>query len=342
LGDPEDIPENRFAIAGHHAQPFYGGSKWYLDMFAVGDDLFLREINNFSFSAKDDLALRSTRYTTSRTGLYKGWRGGLLWGEAAYSQDLVDDQEFALQRLPRLEGEHSKPLLDGLAVARLAGSAVNYQREDGFDGVRADIAPDLMLPFRMGRIVNGSVTGRLRETLYQMTNRDQVEAVVPDPDVGTRTLFRTAPNLEPLDETRSRELAEVRARTSTQVSRVFDFKHFGLEKVKHVLEPEVQYLYVPTAGPSTDVRRGSIPCNELPGIAPETPGLCNVTAYRRPYLFDELDAINHRNFFSYGLITRLLGRAAAPAVAPVPAPDEGALEGAEGDASEGASPHHDG
>jgi lipopolysaccharide assembly outer membrane protein LptD (OstA) len=344
LGDPDDIPDNRFAVAGHHVQPLYWNSKWYLDMFAVGDDLFLREINNFSFSAKDDLALRSTRYTTSRTGLYKGWRGGLLWGEAAYSQDLVDDQEFALQRLPRVEGEQSKALFDGLAVARLGGTAVNYQREDGFDGVRADIAPDLMLPFRMGRVVNGSVTGRLRETLYQMTNTDQVQSVVPDPEFGRRTLFRTAPNGEQLDETRNRELAEVRARTSTELSRVFDFKLFGLDKVKHTLEPEVQYLYVPTAGPSTSVRRVTIdpgdptagfPCNQLPEAAKKN-GRCSVTIFERPYLFDELDAINHRNFFSYGLTTRLLGRAAAPvvAVAPAPPPEEGVVEGVESDASD--------
>ncbi len=329
-GVPADIPTDRFAIAGRHTQPFYLKSKFYLDMFAVSDDLFLREINNFSFSAKDDLALRSTRYTTSRVGLYKGWQGGLLWGETAYNQDLIDEQDFALQRLPRVEGEHSKPLLDGLLVGRLAGTAVNYQRDEGFDGVRADIAPDVMVPFRMGRVLNGSVTGRVRETLYQMTNRDQVESVVPDPGFGLRSLFRTTSNASRLDETRNRELAEVRARTGSEVSRVFDFRLFGLEKLKHTIEPEVQYLYVPTAGPSTSIRRVRIDpgsatatlCNRLPGGSTDPADGCSVTIFRRPYLFDEVDAINHRNFFSYGLTTRLLGRAAPPAVAPSPPPAE--------------------
>src|SRR5262249_37933835 len=40
------------------------------------------------------------------------------------------------------------------------------------------------------------------------------------------------------------------------------------------------------------------------------------------YLFDERDAINRRNFISYGLTSRLLGRAAAPPPAPAPAPAE--------------------
>ena len=316
---PADIPTDRFAIAGHHVQPFYLKSKYYLDMFAVSDDLFLREINNFSFSTKDDLALRSTRYTTSRTGLYKGWAGGLMWGEFAYNQDLIDEQDFALQRLPRVEGEQSKPVLDGLLVGRLAGSGVNYQRDQGFDGVRADIAPDLMWPFRLGRMLNGSVTGRVRETAYQLTNREQVEALVPDPGSGLRTRFRVAPDQPALDETETRELAEVRARTGTEFSRVFDFHHLGLEKLKHTIEPEVQYLFIPRAGfggfgQTPQERREVVDCGELPGGTRGTN--CNVTVFRRPYLFDEVDAINHRNFFSYGITTRLLGRgpvSAAPA-----------------------------
>src|SRR5207247_10744626 len=64
-GTPADIPESRFALAGHHFSPFVGGSQFYLDLFAVSDDLFLREINTFAFSNRSDLALRSTRFTAS-------------------------------------------------------------------------------------------------------------------------------------------------------------------------------------------------------------------------------------------------------------------------------------
>jgi len=80
-GETIVIPENRFAFAGHHISPFYGGGKFYLDLFAVSDDLFLREMNSFSFSTLgSDLALRTTRYTTSRTGVYKSWvRGSWTW-----------------------------------------------------------------------------------------------------------------------------------------------------------------------------------------------------------------------------------------------------------------------
>jgi LPS-assembly protein len=333
-GLPADIPENRFGVAGHHVQRFGGGSKFYLDMLAVSDDLFLREMNTFAFAGRTELSLRSLRFTTSRTGLYKPWNGGLAWGEVAYHQDLVDDQDVTLQKLPRLEAEHSVPLLNDRVVGRLAGQAIDFQRAEGFDGVRGDLAPDLFVPFRVGRAFNGSVTGRLRETVYHLTDRDQVALVVPDPESGLQPFFRAVPELQPgparrqladLDENRSRELAEVHARSGTALTRVFDFPHLGLERVKHTIEPEVQYLFVPATSRPADTARATFDCAEIPG---GTPGrTCPVTLFTEGYLFDERDAINRRNFFSYGFSSRLLGRPASGAPPQAPAPEEDEEDG---------------
>src|SRR5262249_23741530 len=55
------------------------------------------------------------------------------------------------------------------------------------------------------------------------------------------------------------------------------------------------------------------PCQRLPG---GTPGpLCPVQLFGTAYDFDERDAVNQRNFFSYGLTSRLLGRPATPSEA---------------------------
>ncbi|HYR95899.1 MAG TPA: LPS assembly protein LptD [Candidatus Binatus sp.] len=315
---PADIPENRFLFAGHHISPFYGGSKFYLDLFAISDNLFLREINNFAFSTGSDLALRSTRFTTSRTGVYKGWGEGLASVETAYYQDLIDPQELALQKLPRVEAEHSFPLLGDRLVARLAGQAINYQRDEGYDGLRADLTPGLFLPFHLGRVVNGSLAGQLRETAYHLTDTEQVVAVVPK-ETNIPTGFRTAPELPRLDANRTRELAEVQGRLGTEIARVFGFRHLGLEKLRHTFEPEVQYLYVPQVGrPIFDVQ---LPACHNPLVPGERVGVnCNATLLSEGYLFDERDAINRRSFLSYGFTTRLLGRAATGAeVAALPA-----------------------
>src|SRR5207253_4978021 len=58
-----------------------------------------------------------------------------------------------------------------------------------------------------------------------------------------------------------------------------------------------------------------------------TPGRpCRVQLFGAGYLFDERDAINRRNFVSWGITTRLLGRAATPPPAAVPPPEASAEE----------------
>src|SRR5438552_1618925 len=304
-GQTPDIPENRFAFSGQHRQPFYGGSQLYLRLFAISDDAFLKEINTFAFSTRRDLALRSTRFTTSRAGIVKSWDNGLAWVETAYYQDLIDPQPLALQKLPRLEAEHAVPLLGDLLVGRLDGQAIDYQRERGYGGLRGDLGPELFLPFHLGRTLNGSLTGRLRETAYHLTDTEQVAFVVPNSGVGSH--FRAAPELPRLDADRSRELAEVSGRTGTEFARVFDFHHFGFEKLRHSIEPELRYLFVPAiARPIFDVPLPS--CASLP-VARRRPGdNCDATLFTEGFLFDDRDAINRRNFVSYGFSTRLLAR----------------------------------
>lgn len=334
-GVEADIPENRFAFAGRHSSPFYGKSKFFLDLFAVSDDLFLREINTFAFAANRDLGLRSTRFTSSRTGVIRRWTRGLTLLEGDYFQDLIDPQSLAVQRLPRLEAEHAIPLFGDRLVGRLAGEGTHFWREEGFQGLRGDIAPELFLPLPLGRALQASVTGRLRETAYHLTDRRQVAFVIPDnpfvvfdPDFER---FRVAPELPRLDRNHTRELAEVHARVGTTFSRVFDVGHLGIAKLKHTIEPEAQYLFIPRVGrPVVDnFRLPTCAAIQARGIEPE-PGInCDATLFAEGYLFDERDAINRRNFVSYGFTTRLLARgptAPRPAAAPAIEPEDDEAE----------------
>jgi LPS-assembly protein len=354
-GAEADIPQDRFAFAGRHTSPFYGKSRFFLDLFAVSDDLFLREINNFAFDAGKDLGLRSTRLTTSRTGLMKHWNRGLGIAEADYYQDLIDPQSLAVQRVPDLQAEHGVPLLGDRLIGRVGAEAVNFYREEGFQGFRGDVAPELFLPFQLGRYLHSSVTGRVRETAYSLTDREQVAFVIADgnrvqtrdrpgcggpgepPCCGAPPLepcvgatfspdlerFRVAPEMRRLESDRTRELAEVQARTATEFGRIFDFPFFGLAKLKHTIEPEVQYLYVPQVEHFYD--RLQLPrCSTVQarGGTPRPGENCAATLFSAGFLFDERDAINHRNFVSYGFTTRLLARGPTGAPAAPPPPQE--------------------
>ncbi len=327
VGVPADVPENRFVVAGRHLMPFYGGSKFYLDLFAVSDDQFLREINTFAFAGARDVGIRTTRYTTSDVGVIKTWPESLAWFENVYHQDLQDPQDLALQKLPRVEGLHAVPLFGERAVVRLAGEAVDYQRQQGYDGLRADLGPELLVPFHLGRALNGSLAGQLRETAYHLTDGQQVALIVPNAGgkqfaTADQVRQQTGIDLPNLDANHARELAQVDARVGTEFHRVFTFQHLGLEKLKHTIEPEMQYLYVPQVGRPIFDRQA--PACHTPNLPGEQPGVnCDLSVFSEGYLFDQRDAINRRNFLSYGITTKLFGRAAtaseADGAAPAPA-----------------------
>src|SRR4029077_3728734 len=109
------------------------------------------------------------------------------------------------------------------AVARVAGQAIDYQRQSGFSGLRADLAPDLFVPFHLGRVLQGSVTGGVRETAYHLTDAQQVAFAIPNGphDSLLRSGFVSAPEsaLPELKTDHSRELGEVQGELGTGIER---------------------------------------------------------------------------------------------------------------------------
>jgi lipopolysaccharide assembly outer membrane protein LptD (OstA) len=114
----------------------------------------------------------------------------------------------------------------------------------------------------------------LRETAYALTQTDGV--LLEQDEEGNE--MET-----PVDfpGTQTRETVELGADVGTGVSRVFQFRHLGFDKLKHTIEPQWEYLYIPT------VSQGDVPP------------------------FDGLDRVRHRSLMTYGFVSRLLARTAA-------------------------------
>lgn len=283
-----DVPENRWGVFGEHLQKVYG-SDAYADLQVVGDDQFFREITTQGIDYGSQLAYRTRPFTTSRAGFLTKWDHLALQGDALVYQDLVDKQSFALQRLPelRLGGQR---FLGWGTRADLLSSLTNFQREESVDGIRLDLQPGLGVRLPLGRSFFGGVTARFHETAYQLTNTIMAQTCTIDTDCPVdafcdrgRCRNRASDDLTDeirLPKTQSRESVELRADLRTELSRVFEFPYFGLEKLKHTIEPQLEYLYVP------DVSQDDLP------------------------VFDSLDRINHRNLISYGVASRLLARSA--------------------------------
>jgi LPS-assembly protein len=306
-GADTSIPDNRWGVIGDHEQRF-GTTEGFVHLLLVGDDLFLREMNTFSNTERQEVDLRTRPFTESSMGFVQSWSRVVLIGQATYYQDLVgpavelappppqpptptfatapipppstptptpvqfvERESLVIQRAPEAFLFAQKQFGWGL-MGGFTGSGTNFVRGRGFAGFRGDLRPAATLRLPLGRSFNGTVQAAFRETAYALTENEMAGGFSGQ-NLNDPTII--------LPSTSSREIFEVRADLRTQVARVFEFPHFGLDKLKHTIEPQVEYLYIPPVGQA-----------DLP-------------------VFDGIDRINKRSLFTYGLVTRLLGRSSA-------------------------------
>lgn len=281
IADP-NIPINRWSAGMTHDQWLPYGFKGFADVLRVSDDLFLREINVFTFNPGVDVALRTRRFERSRVGVERIFDDGILLSTSTWYQDFINPERYVFQAPPRIEGHTQSRLFDDRLLARFDGEGVNYTRDSGYDGQRLDLRPELEVPFRLGHYLVGSARGGFRETAYHLDDTSVPTQVNTNPaDPGSQP-----PSILPaLDQSASRELYYLRGDVGTSLSRVYPFERFGLVRLKHTIEPEVQYLFVPR----TATRQAALP------------------------IYDDTDRVNQRSVFTYGVTSRLLGRLAAPA-----------------------------
>ncbi len=285
IADP-NIPVNRWAAGMVHDQWLPGDFRGFADVFRVSDDLFLREINLFTFNPSADVALRTRRYERSQVGVDRVFDRGLLVASSTWYQDFINPDRFVFQVPPRLQGAAVQRFLDDHVAVSIAGEGANFQREQGFEGQRLDLRPETEIPWHVAPYGYGALRAGFRETAYSLSDTTVPQQVNVNPaDPGSKP-----PSILPaLDHEATRELFTLGGEAHTEIARVYPFHHLGLDAVKHTFEPSLEYLFVPR----TDTRQAALP------------------------LFDDVDRVNRRSVFTYGLTTRLVGRAT---VAPKPAP----------------------
>ncbi len=280
-GNPEyepsgrPVPPNRWNILSRHEETLSSRSLAFVDAYTVGDDRYLREINTYQFdrTLARGVALRTLPYTRSRAGFVQLWDRVALRGTTTFFQNLTGVQNqtsdytlsgpesATLNRFPDVTVLGQKALGQWL-IGELNGVASSFVRSRGTSGLRADIEPALAAPLPLGRSLFGAVRGSLRETAYFLTDRDPAFTV----------------DAAPLPKDNTRELFRLDANVGSALNRVYPARWFGLEKIKHTIEPGLEYLYVPS------VAQGDLP------------------------LWDAEDRVNHRNVLTYGVATRLIGK----------------------------------
>ncbi len=262
IADPT-IPINRGSIVGSHR--YTTSTDWltFSDIAVYSDDLFTRElIERFDLPIQQDSDIRRSRFGASRIGVFRNWGDTFFKGEMNFFQDFIQPDSGTLQRTPNI-GLWGRRFLSNFPLEfRWRADGVSYIRKVGGDGLRMDLRPEAVLPFSLASRLFGALSVAPRETIYHLYTP-----------------------VKSSDRNVSRELVELRGNIGSAVSRVFGFNGLGLSHVKHVLEPEVSYLFVP------GVNQSKIP------------------------IMDEVDRINRRNVFTFAVNNRFWGKVASPLAA---------------------------
>ncbi|HEX9144581.1 MAG TPA: LPS assembly protein LptD [Candidatus Binatia bacterium] len=251
----KNIPINRWSIIGTHR--YLTTTDWltYSDNAADSDDLFMRELSDrFDLPVGRVNDIRRSRYDESRVGLFKSWGDSFARGEFNFYQDFIQRDPTTYQRTPQIVF-WGRRLLESFPLEfGWRAEGVNYWRRFSGYGLRLDLRPEMVLPFNLSSYLFGSLRVAPRETAYYLYS----------PVTSVRNI--------------SRELVEIRGNVGTSLSRVFAVDSVGLKAIKHVIEPELSYMFIPGTNQS------NIP------------------------VMDYVDRVDRRNLLTFAVANRFLGK----------------------------------
>ena len=271
IADPH-IPLDRYEIIANTREHLTPDLAAYGETVTVSDSLYLRDMNVWTLSRGYGGNFGTTRDAVSHFGLLQSFEDSFLRLQGTWNEDLIQDQQFALQTLPELLFSGRRDLDGGLAYSDYDLQAVNFWRSIGVSGTRFDLNPRITVPARIGDYLTGFATLGARETVYDSSGHNL--GVTP---VGTDGLsYNNSVTVGGLNEggLRTRELLYGSAGISSELERIYDLNWSSIEKLKNTIEPVATYSFVP------NVSQGSLP------------------------IFDEVDRVNPRSLITYGVMSR--------------------------------------
>jgi lipopolysaccharide assembly outer membrane protein LptD (OstA) len=278
--------EDRFGIYHNHVwsseKDAVVPASFIADIHYVSDDLYLREMPSEQIGDFQSPFLVST--VAARVSPLD-FVTAQVSGEYKQFLDATDDDiifrrgpEFVVRELKSFRPFGFNPY--GVKLVTSSGiSHTSFTRTNGYEGTRTDYNPGISVPFRLSSYLSNVSAISLNHTKYSLGDSlvDPRNLTTPlTEDSQTRTVFRFSDTL------------------STALERVYPVEEEGvlqtlaglgisnkdqkLARVKHVLSPRVNYLYVPKEDQS------------------ENP------------FFDPLDRINQRSLVTFSLDNSILGR----------------------------------
>jgi LPS-assembly protein len=223
------LPENRGWASFRHDWQITPRLSFKVNANVASDDVVFRDYGN-------RLAERATQRAETNVFLTQRWDAWSLIGNVKWYQDLTTPRPVELQRVPDIQLTGIRQPLPGLpgVLYETNASFVNFIREVGPDGVRADFHPRFLMPIPVGGLLTVTPFAGGRVTYYDQRVVDQ-------------RLTRAGALLveESVYDPRVRRQVEWGADVESRVSRVYTTDGSGsVAAYQHVIEPRVRVIEI--------------------------------------------------------------------------------------------------
>jgi LPS-assembly protein len=295
VADPH-IPIDRFGIIGMTREHITDNLIAYGDAVSVSDSFYLREMDVWTLSRGFFTNnFGSMRNAQADFGLLDQFENAYVNVKGIWNQDLIQPQQFALQRLPDATVTGRQELFNNLMYADYDAEAVDFYRSEGIDGGRLDANPRVTLPWRWGDYLWGYGQIGSQGTFYDTSGHNidiipvgtipALASVKPRNITcadrgGQELIWNNCAVLsgDTAEGTSARLIPYAKAGISTLLDRVYDVNWKTVDKLKNTIQPFANYYYVP------NIYQGNMP------------------------LFDATDRLNSRSLVTYGFTTRLFAK----------------------------------
>ena len=223
-------------------QDLPAGFKAKLDVDLVSDQDYLREFDT-GYSGYEDsdsyflkefgreLDDETDTVRLNQLNLNRGWDKYSLNVDFRWYDNVIirknNMPDRTQQNLPSVNFTGSKQeIFDTPFYFDLQSSYDHFWREVGTRGYSVDLHPRVYYPVAFGKYLDFEPSVGVRETLWQVEEYE---------DETTREE----------DQLESREIYDLKADLSTEISRVFNLKGTTVDKIRHAIKPQVVYEYIP-------------------------------------------------------------------------------------------------
>jgi LPS-assembly protein len=222
---------SRWSIFADHDQSFPGRYYIKADVNWVSDKDYPVDFDE-DIPGDVNIDARSKHQLESTLIVGKDWEWGALGTEFSYFRDLdpdpdddtYDNNRATMQRLPQMTFFlYQDQFLNTPLFYEMEAEGTHFWRDAKLlKGGRIDLYPRLSVPLKPFDIVRFEPWVGYRETLY----------------------FPNDP-MDRYDEVTSREMYDVGASLGITISRVFPLQVGNVRGLKHIIEPEIVYQYLP-------------------------------------------------------------------------------------------------